>query len=282
MIDKDKIKELKEFALNIRIETVKEIGGLGFGHIGGSMSIIDTLAVLYGEVMKYDPKNPKWEDRDWLVCSKGHAGPAIYATLALKKFFPIEELKMLNKPGTHLPSHCDKNLTTGIDMTTGSLGQGASTALGVALGNKLASRKSKTFLIIGDGESQEGQIWEAALCAAQQKLDNLIAFVDCNKQQLDGYTKDINDMGDMKAKFESFRWFTQEVDGSDVKAIYEAIEKANKVKGIPSAIILNTIKGKGCSFAEENPKNHSMVISKKMMEEALDKLKSELDKEMEA
>lgn len=282
MIDKAKIKELKIFALNIRIETIKEIGGLGFGHIGGSMSIVDTLAVLYGAVMRYDPKNPKWEDRDWLVCSKGHAGPAIYATLALRGFFPIEELKTLNMPGTHFPSHCDKNLTTGIDMTTGSLGQGASTALGVALGNKLANRKNKTFLIIGDGESQEGQVWEAALCAAQQKLDNLIAFVDYNRQQLDGYTKDINEMGDMKAKFESFRWFTQEVDGSDVEAIYEAIEKAKVVKGIPSAIILNTVKGKGCSFAEGNSKNHSMVISKSMMEEALAKLKNELDKEMKS
>jgi transketolase len=282
MISEDKIKELKVFATKIRIETVKELGTLGFGHIGGSMSIADTIAVLYGEVLNIDPKNPKWEKRDWLVCSKGHAGPTIYSALALKGYFPVEELKTLNKPGTHFPSHCDRNLTTGIDMTTGSLGQGASTAVGVALGQRLMGTQNRTYLILGDGEAQEGQVWEAVLSAAQQKLDNLIAFVDYNRQQLDGYTKDINDLGDMKAKFESFRWFTQEVDGADVAAIYEAIEKAKEVKGKPSAIILNTVKGKGCSFAEGIKNNHSMEISKEMLEEALTQLKNELDKEVEA
>ena len=260
MLSEDKIKELKVFAIKIRMETIRALGNLGFGHIGGSMSIADTLAVLYGEAMNIDPKNPKWEKRDWLVCSKGHAGPAIYSALALKGYFPVEELKTLNKPGTHLPSHCDRNLTIGIDMTTGSLGQGASTALGAALGHRLNGTGNRTYLILGDGESQEGQVWEMALSAAQQKLDNLIAFIDYNRGQLDGYTKDINDLGDLKAKFESFRWFTQEVDGSDVKAIYEAIEKAKEVKGKPSAIILNTIKGKGCSFAEGIEKNHSMIF----------------------
>lgn len=282
MLNEDKMKELKIFAIKIRMETVRAIGTLGFGHIGGAMSVADTVAVLYGGVMNIDPKNPKWEKRDWLVCSKGHAGPTIYSALALKGYFPVEELITLNKPGTHFPSHCDRNLTPGIDMTTGSLGQGASTALGVALGQRILGTQNRTYLILGDGESQEGQVWEAVMSAAQQKLDNLIAFVDYNRQQLDGYTKDINDMGDMKAKFESFRWFTQEVDGSDVAAIYEAIEKAKEVKGRPSAIILNTVKGRGCSFAEGIKNNHSMEISKEMMEEALTKLKNELDKEMEA
>lgn len=282
MLSEDKVKELKIFAIKIRMETVRALGTLGFGHIGGAMSVADTVAVLYGEVMNIDPKNPKWDKRDWLVCSKGHAGPSIYSALALKGYFPVEELITLNKPGTHFPSHCDRNLTTGIDMTTGSLGQGASTAMGVALGQRLMGTQNRTYLILGDGESQEGQVWEAVMSAAQQKLDNLIAFVDYNRQQLDGYTKDINDMGDMKAKFEAFRWFTQEADGSDVKAIYEAVEKAKEVKERPSAIILNTIKGRGCSFAEGNKNNHSMEISKEMMEEALTKLKIELSKEMEA
>ncbi|MGI6777790.1 MAG: transketolase [Acetivibrionales bacterium] len=278
MISQEKVKELEVFALKIRIETLKEIGNLGFGHLGGAMSIVDTLAVLYGGVMNIDPKNPKWEDRDWLVCSKGHAGPAIYAALALKGYFPIEQLKTLNKPGTSLPSHCDKNLTTGIDMTTGSLGQGSSAAVGIALGNRLDGRKNTTYLILGDGELQEGQVWEAALLAAQQKLDNLIAFVDYNKQQLDGYTKDINDLGDVKAKFESFGWNAREIDGHNVKEIYEAVENAKKAKGKPSVIVLHTVKGKGCCFAEEIVDNHHMTVSGQQMEEALAILEEKLDK----
>lgn len=226
MLSCEKIKEIEKFALKIRIETIKAIGNLGFGHIGGAMSIADTIAVLYDAVMKYDPKNPKWEDRDYLICSKGHAGPSIYSALALKGFFPIEDLMTLNKPGTHFPSHCDRNLTTGIDMTTGSLGQGSSLAVGVALGNRYSGRKNTTYLILGDGEMQEGQVWEAILYAAQQKLSNLIVFVDYNKKQLDGYTADINDLGDLKSKFEAFRWFVQEVDGHNVSEIYEAVENA--------------------------------------------------------
>ncbi|OGO81873.1 MAG: transketolase [Clostridiales bacterium GWC2_40_7] len=278
MISGDKIKELEVFALKIRIETIKEIGNLGFGHLGGAMSIVDMLSVLYGGVMNIDPGNPGWEGRDWLVCSKGHAGPAIYATLALKGYFPKEKLKTLNKPGTSLPSHCDKNLTVGIDMTTGSLGQGSSSAVGIALGNRLDGRKNTTYLVLGDGELQEGQVWEAALLAAQQKLHNLIAFVDYNKQQLDGYTKDINDLGDLKAKFKSFGWYAQEVDGHNVKEIYEAVDSAKKVQGKPSVIILNTVKGKGCCFAEGIIDNHHMIVDEQQINEALAVLEEKLDK----
>lgn len=278
MISEQKIKEQELFATQIRIETIKEMGNLGFGHLGGAMSVVETLAVLYGGVMNIDPKNPKWEDRDWLVCSKGHAGPAIYATLAMKGYFPMEELLTLNKPGTNLPSHCDRNKTTGIDMTTGSLGQGSSLAVGVAMGNRLDGRKSTTYLILGDGEIQEGQVWEAALLAAHQKLDNLITFVDYNKQQLDGYTKDICDMGDIAAKFKSFGWYAQDIDGSNIKEIHEAIEKAKSEKGKPSVIVLNTIKGKSCSFVEGKIDNHHVTISKKQMEEALTQLNEKLGK----
>ncbi len=276
MSGQEKIRELEKFAVQIRVETLKEIGTLGFGHLGGAMSIVDTLAVLYGGVMNIDPQNPSWEERDWLVCSKGHAGPAVYAALALRKFFPMEELETLNKPGTRLPSHCDRNLTTGIDMTTGSLGQGASLAVGIALGNRLDGRTSYTYLILGDGEIQEGQVWEAVLYAAHQKLDNLIAFVDYNKKQLDGYTKDINDLGDIKAKFESFGWHAQEVDGSSVREIYEAIEKAKGAKGRPSVIVLHTVKGKGCRFAENAFLNHHMTVSKEQMAEAIAELEQQL------
>ena len=277
MLSLEKKRELEALALNIRIETIRAIGTLGFGHIGGAMSVADTVAVLYGEVMNIDPKNPRWEDRDWLVCSKGHAGPAIYSALALKGYFEKEELLTLNKPGTHFPSHCDRNLTTGIDMTTGSLGQGASTALGVALGNRLKGKSSYTYLILGDGEIQEGQVWEAVLCAAQQKIDKLIVFIDYNKQQLDGYTKDINDLGDVKSKFESFGWYSQNIDGHNVGEIYNAIENAKSNKGTPSVIVLNTIKGKGCNFAEGILNKHHVTVNEAQMNEALRILENKLE-----
>lgn len=257
---------------------MKAIGNLGFGHVGGALSIVDTLAVLYGAAMNIDPKNPDWEDRDWLICSKGHAGPAIYSSLALKGYFPLEELQTLNKPCTKLPSHCDKNLTTGIDMTTGSLGQGASVAVGVALGHKLDQRSNYTYLILGDGECQEGQVWEAVLYAPQVKLDNLITFVDYNKKQLDGYVKDINDMGDIKGKFESFDWYAQEIDGSSVAEIFEAVEKAKAQKGKPSVIVLNTVKGQGWSLAENTVSNHSMTVSPEQMDAAINELRQKLEK----
>lgn len=265
----EEIKELKVFAETIRLETLKELKHRGFGHVGGCMSIVETLAVLYGGVMKIDPQNPGWSERDWFVLSKGHAGPALYATLALKGFFPIEELKTLNEPGTNLPSHCDRNKTPGVDMTTGSLGQGISTAIGIALGNRLDQRDSYTYLVVGDGECNEGQIWEGALFAAHHKLDNLIAFVDYNKQQLDGYTKDILDLGDMAAKFASFDWHVVEVDGGSVEQIHDAIRQAKAKKGLPSVIILHTRKGRGCTFAEGVLFNHHMNISAEQADEAI-------------
>jgi transketolase len=277
-LNTNKIQVLKKLAIEIRIETLKTIGNLGFGHLGGALSIADTLAVLYGEVMKYDPKNPKWEERDWLVCSKGHGGPAIYSALAINGFFPKEELLTLNTPGTRFPSHCDRNLTTGIDMTTGSLGQGSSLAVGIALGNRLSKKDNYTYLILGDGELQEGQVWEAVMFASQSKLDKLIAFVDYNKKQLDGYTKDINDLGDVKAKFESFGWHGQEVDGSDVAEIIEAVEKAKENKGKPSVIVLHTVKGKGAAFVENEFSNHHMIVTEEQTDEAVKILEEQLER----
>ena len=270
MLDHDKRKRLEKFAAQIRLETLKEFKHLGFGHVGGAMSIVEVLAVLYGEVMKYNPENPRWDQRDWLVLSKGHAGPSLYATLALKGFFPLEKLKTLNQPATSLPSHCDRNLTPGVDMSTGSLGQGISTAIGVALGNRMDHKDSYTYLILGDGECNEGQIWEGVLFAAHHKLGNLITFIDCNKQQLDGFTKDILDMGDLAGKFSCFGWYAQEVDGHDVGAIFNAVEKAkNTAAGRPSVIVLHTSKGKGCSFAEGIVDNHHMTFSDALIDEAI-------------
>lgn len=169
MLTEKRVEELEKFATDIRIQTIRQMKTRGFGHMGGAMSICDLLSVLYGEQMKYDADNPEWEERDWLICSKGHAGPAVYAALALKGFFPMDWLDTLNQPGTRLPSHCDHSKTPGIDVTTGSLGQGLSVAAGIAFAKKIEQKENTIFCIIGDGESQEGQNWEAVMFAAQQK-----------------------------------------------------------------------------------------------------------------
>ena len=264
---------LEQIAREIRILTVKCIASLGSGHIGGSMSIVDVLTALYYNEMNVDPKNPLMEGRDRLVVSKGHAGPAVYATLAHKGYFPESELYTLNKYGTNLPSHCDMNKTPGVDMTTGSLGQGISCALGLALGSKIKNDNATIYAIIGDGESQEGQVWEAAFFASHKKLDNLIVFLDYNKMQLDGTLEEVNDSGNMYDKFKSFGFDTYSIDGHNIDEIIATIEKAKTVKGMPHMIVLNTIKGKGVSFAEAAKANsHSMPVSKEALEEAIKEL----------
>lgn len=268
-MQEQKKKELEEFAGKIRVETIHQMQVRGFGHIGGAMSIVDALSVLYGKQMTYDPANPQMAERDWLICSKGHAGPAIYAALALKGFFPMDWLDTLNQPGTKLPSHCDRNKTPGIDVTTGSLGQGLSVACGVAMGQKMNGRSNTIYCFIGDGESQEGQNWEAITFAAQNKLDNLILFVDNNRMQLDDMTANIEKMESFLDKFLSFHWDVTEVDGHDCAAIDEAITRAKNVSGKPSAIILDTVKGKGCKFAEEMW-NHHVNVSAEQAEEAIE------------
>lgn len=265
----EKNRELRVFAEEIRVETLKELGHLGFGHVGGSMSVVELLAVLYGKVMHYDPKAPNLATRDRLVMSKGHAGPALYATLALKGFFPMETLKTLNQGGTTLPSHCDRLKTPGIDMTTGSLGQGASMAAGLALGAKMRGQDYTTYLVLGDGECNEGQVWEFALFAAHHKLENLISFVDLNKQQLDGSTDDVLFMGDMVDKFEAFGLHTQKVDGHNVDEILAAIENARAKKGCSHMIILDTIKGNGCAMAEETFPCHHLKFSAAQFEPSI-------------
>jgi transketolase len=271
-MEKTLLDTLKAKAKEIRKLTIEEIGNLGSGHIGGSMSIADVLTLLYYHKMKVDPGNPKWEGRDYLVVSKGHAGPVVYATLASKGFFLSVWLKTLNQGGTKLPSHCDRVLTPGIDMTAGSLGQGFSAAAGIALGLKMDGKPNRVYAIVGDGESDEGQIWETAMFAAAKKISNITAFTDFNKQQLDGYVKDILDIGDLAAKWKAFGWFTQEVDGHDFEAMDKAIDAAAAQTEKPSMIILHTIKGKGCSFAEGIEKNHSMTFNMDKAKEAIDAL----------
>lgn len=258
MLTLQELQQLSDFAKEIRKKTLYAIGNLGVGHIGGSLSIADLLALLYGKVMRIDPANPQWEQRDLLVLSKGHAGPALYATLALKGYFPLSELDTLNVGGTNLPSHCDRTKTPGIDMTTGSLGQGLSAACGLAYARRVDGNTCHIYAIIGDGESQEGQNWEAAMFASHYKLEHLITFTDNNKMQIDGLTEQIMGLGDLEAKWNSFGWFTQRVDGHDLKAMDEAIERAKAQSGKPSMIILDTIKGKGASFCEGKVTNHNM------------------------
>jgi transketolase len=214
--------------------------------------------VLYELVMKYDCKNPSWADRDKFVLSKGHSGPALYAALALKGFFPYEELETLNKPHTILPSHCDRNKTPGVDMTTGSLGQGASTALGMALGDMLKGRNTRVYLMTGDGEIDEGQAWEAAMFAGAHKINNFYWMVDFNKKQLDGTVCDILDSGNLEEKFRSFGFDACTIDGHDYNALYEALTKKSDR---PVSIILDTVKGKGIKQVEETADNHSMTVT---------------------
>jgi len=256
-----KIMDTKQFSTQIRVETLKELQHRTFGHIGGSMSIVEVLSVLYNDIMNIDPKNPSYEDRDYLVLSKGHAGPALYATLALKGYFPIEMLKTLNDNGTNLPSHADRNKTPGIDMTTGSLGQGLSAAVGIATGLKIQNKPNKVFAIIGDGELNEGQCYEALIFASKHKLDNLVVFVDDNKLQLDGPTKEVSDIGNMDDRFRSFAFDTRRIDGHNEKVIKEYIIDALNVKDKPSVIILDTIKGKGVKEFENLTENHHMRFS---------------------
>ena len=265
--------DLENKCLKIRKDILLEIGTLVVGHIGGSLSIVELLVTLYNKHMNIDPKNPKMEKRDRLIVSKGHSGPAVYAVLCDMGYFPKDWLKTLNKPGTNLPSHCDMNRTPGIDMTTGSLGQGFSCDVGIALASKLKNDKATIYTIIGDGESQEGQIWEAAMFASHKKLDNLIAFTDYNKLQLDGKTSDICSIEPLSKKWESFGWEVIEVkNGNNCKEIDNAIIKAKKSEK-PVMIILHTIKGYGISFAEKaGASNHSMSITEKMLNEGLKEL----------
>ena len=272
-----KMKELRVYAEEIRVKTLEVFAHLGFGHIGGAMSVVETVAVLYGSMMRYNPKNPAWPDRDKLVMSKGHAGPTLYATLAMKGFFPESMLRELNQGGGRLPSHCDRNKTPGIDMTTGSLGQGLSAGIGIALGDRMDGRDCNTYVILGDGELDEGQNWEGFMFAKHYKLDNLIVFIDANGQQLDGYTKDVMDTESIGDKLRAFGWFTQEVDGHNIEAIYDAVTAAKENSGTPSVIVLHTKKGHGCTFAEGIVANHHINFTPEQMDEALKSARAVLE-----
>jgi transketolase len=264
-------KEFEKICRIIRKDIIIQIGTFGVGHLGGSLSIVELLAVLYLKYMNIDPKNPNKSGRDRLVVSKGHGGPAVYAMLCYMGFFSRDWLKTLNIFGTNLPSHCDMHKTPGIDMTTGSLGQGLSCAAGMAIGSRLKKDNAKIYAILGDGELQEGQIWEAAMFAAHQKIDNLIAFTDYNKMQIDGFVSDVCSLEPLADKWRAFGWNVIEVkNGNSCTEIDFAIRKAHETKKKPCAVILNTTKGKGISFAEKaGIDNHSLHLTAEQMNEIL-------------
>ena len=266
--------DLKEISREIRCDTLKCIGHLGVGHLGGCLSVVELLTVLYFEAMHIDPAQPKMPGRDRFICSKGHAGPAVYAALANRGYFDKSELLTLNQGGTNLPSHCDMNRTVGVDMTTGSLGQGFSCAVGVALGSRLEEDGATVYTLIGDGES-----WEAAMFAAAKKLDNLIAFTDYNKLQIDDLVEKVNDIAPLAEKWAAFGWNVIDVeDGNDVEQVSAAVKHARLGlgSGKPTMVILNTLKGCGVPWIVDlGPGNHNCPISEEQADAAIATLREE-------
>jgi transketolase len=252
--------ELDRLAAEFRYVITDMICRAGSGHLGGALSLVETVITLYWRILRLDPTRPRWEERDRLVLSKGHAGPVVYCALAYKGFFPKAWLATLNADGTRLPSHMDQRQTPGVDMTTGSLGQGLSAACGIALAARLDRRDYRTFCIIGDGESNEGQVWEAAMFAAHRRLDNLTAICDYNKLQIDGFTREVLDLEPLVAKWTSFGWQVFEMDGHDWDAVYTTLRRAAAVKGKPSMVIAHTIKGKGNCAVENTAPSHNIKV----------------------
>ena len=243
-------KELLAMAYKARLSAVEAVHRASSGHPGGSLSCADALTTLYFNEMNVDPANPNWEERDRFVLSKGHCAPILYAVLALRGFFPVEDLQLLRSIKAHLSGHPDMKHVPGVDMSTGSLGQGLSTAVGMALAAKLQSKAYRTYAICGDGEFQEGQIWEALMAAAKWNLDNLCAFIDVNGLQIDGATKDVMPNEPLDKKLEAFNWHVVKIDGHDVNQILAALAEARNTQGKPTAILMTTVKGKGVSFME--------------------------------
>ncbi len=276
------IKELKKYAAKVRKHIIDEVYSAASGHPGGSLSCTDILTTLYFAEMRVDPKKPLWGDRDRFVLSKGHCSPALYAVLAEKGFFPKEDLLTFRKADSYLEGHPSMRYVPGVDMSTGSLGQGISAAVGMAMAGKLDRKDYRVYAILGDGELQEGQVWEASMAAAHYKLDNLTAFLDYNGLQIDGKITDVMSPEPVAGKFEAFGWNVLKVDGHDIEKIIEAINQAKNTKGKPTIIVANTIKGKGVSFMENQAGWHGSAPNKEQRDQAieeLDKVLAELEVE---
>ena len=275
-MEKNTLNQLEILAAKIRYDVLDMLQHRGYGHLGGSLSLVELMSVLYGKQMQYDATNPKWEQRDRVVLSKGHAGPVWYSALAESGFFDKEWLYTLNDGGTKLPSHPDRTKTPGVDMTTGSLGQGTSTAAGIATALKKSHIDRYVYLIVGDGELNEGQCWEAFQYIANYKLNNCIVIIDDNKRQLDGYTKDIMNPFDISKKMEAFGFFTQKVKGNDIEAIDDAINQVKEVKDKAVCIELDTIKGQGVPYFENMFSNHSVKFNTDEINDAANEAKQAL------
>lgn len=280
-MDKSELLELKKTACNVRLWTIEGVFNAKSGHPGGSLSAADIMTYLYFKEMNVDPKNPKDPKRDRFVLSKGHCCPSLYAALALKGFFPTDEIKSLRHIGAMLQGHPDMKHTPGIDMSSGSLGQGISAACGMALAGKLSNENYRVYAMLGDGECEEGQVWEAAMFASHYKLDNLVAFVDFNGLQIDGSVADVAGLDKLDEKFKAFGFEVIKIDGHDFEQIEDALNKAKTVKGKPTVIIAATVKGKGVSYMENQVGWHGKAPDAEQYQKAMDELKAQL-KELEA
>ena len=266
------VAELERMARQLRRHVITMIATAGSGHPGGSLSAADIITTLYFKIMRHDPQNPQWPDRDRFILSKGHAAPVLYAALAECGYFPLDELSTLRKLDSRLQGHTDRILTPGVEMSSGSLGQGLSFGIGIALAGKLDARDYQVYVLLGDGECDEGQIWEAAMAATHYKIDNLTAIVDCNQIQLAGRTCDIMNLEPLADKWRSFNWHVLDINGHDVNQISQAAKKARGIKQRPTVIIAHTIKGKGVSFMENNVDFHGKAPTSEETERALKEL----------
>lgn len=269
------LEALREKARVIRVKALKEIACAQSGHPGGSLSCADILAALFFFKMRLNREDPHWEGRDLFVLSKGHGAPALYAVLSELGFVPEEDLCQLRQLGSNLQGHPDRNKTLGVDASTGSLGQGLSMAVGMALSLRLDRSDRRVYVVLGDGEMQEGQVWEALLKAGNSGLDNLTVIVDANGLQLDNRVEAINDLSPLRAKGDAFKWETQEIDGHDMESILKALEKCDQRNGKPHMIVARTVKGKGVSFMENQVKFHGKAPSSEQLEKALQELSAD-------
>ncbi|MCD6568043.1 MAG: transketolase [Dehalococcoidia bacterium] len=266
------LTDLEETARKLRRHVITMITAAGSGHPGGSLSAADIITALYFKVMRHNPKDPQWQDRDRFILSKGHAAPVLYAALAESGYFPVEELKTLRKLDSCLQGHTDRNLTPGVEMSAGSLGMGLSFAIGVALAARLDTKTYRTYVLLGDGECDEGQIWEAALSAAHFKLDNITAIIDRNGIQLTDWTRNVMNLEPLSQKWQAFGWHVIEIDGHDFRQILTALEEAMTIKTRPAVIIAHTTKGKGVSFMENKAAFHGKAPTPEEAERALKEL----------
>lgn len=269
--------ELEKAALKIRLGMVRGFTANKGGHIGGSLDLAEVMSVVYSDFMRIDPSNPQKDGRDFMIFSKGHAGPALYSTLSFKGYFPEDRMDNLNNENSLLPGHCDRTKVPGVDATSGSLGQGLSIACGVALSAKAQKRDQRVFCVVGDGESAEGQIWEAVQCAAHYKLNNLIAFLDWNKMQIDGTNDQVMTLGDAVSKYKAFGWNAVKVNGADVVAIQEAVDEAVNNSNKPTMIVLDTIKGNGATCIMEMTNNHCIGFPDDVREKVVAELKEKAE-----